>query len=107
MLLAVGAGFFVYSHPEWIKRILPTNDEQASQPTKVDPLAEKKQLAAVEAAQHEALRRFPQLGIAGSHLNKEFLARYTKYERERPAFFHDPSWPLTLAEESFKAVPSR
>jgi hypothetical protein len=62
----------------------------------------------VAAAQREAVRRYPELGVAGSKLNREFLARHTRYERERPDYFRDASWPMRLAEEAAQSVqPSR
>jgi hypothetical protein len=61
-------------------------------------------LSASQQAHQEALRRYPQLGIAGSPLNREFLARYKRYRQERGDYFNDPSWPLRLAEESFEAT---
>jgi uncharacterized membrane protein YqaE (UPF0057 family) len=61
---------------------------------------------ATNESQREALRRFPELGIAGSKLNKEFLVRYRRYQHERPDFFRDTSWPVHLAEEVSKTVSS-
>lgn len=58
-------------------------------------------------SQREAIRRFPQLGVAGSPLNQDFVARYKRYQRERPEQLRDPSWPLRLAEESARAVKSQ
>lgn len=55
-------------------------------------------------AQREAIRRFPALGIAGSKFNTEFLARYRRYQSERPSFFRDGFWPVRLAEEVSKTV---
>jgi MFS family permease len=53
----------------------------------------------VEDAQREAVRRFPQLGVAGSAFNREFLARAARYRTEKPAYFQDVQWPLHLAQE--------
>lgn len=47
----------------------------------------------------EALRLYPDLGIADSPLNREFVARYHSYQRLQPDFFQDPAWPVTLAKE--------
>ncbi len=53
----------------------------------------------VAEAQREAVRRNPQLGVRGSTLNTEFIARYRLYQQQNPDFFRDHSWPLKLAEE--------
>lgn len=55
--------------------------------------------ATAAEAQQEAVRRYPEIGVAGSKLNTEFVARYKRYQQERPDFIRDPSWPLRLAEE--------
>jgi hypothetical protein len=55
-------------------------------------------------AQQEAIRRYPDLGVAGSKLNTEFVARHKRYQQERPDYFRDPSWPLRLAEECVRAI---
>jgi hypothetical protein len=48
----------------------------------------------------EALRLYPDLGVANSPLNREFLVRYRSYQRLEPEFFQDPAWPVTLVKES-------
>jgi hypothetical protein len=50
-------------------------------------------------AQQRAIRLYPDLGVAGSALNQEFVARYRRYKTDRPAFFKDPEWPTALARE--------
>ena len=65
------------------------------------------QPATVEAAQQEAVRRYPALGVAGSRFNVEFLARHQRYQKERPEFLRDPAWPLRLAEEIARTVPAQ
>ncbi len=51
-----------------------------------------------------AVQLYPQLGVAGSPLNREFVARHNRYKAERPAFFIDPEWPMQLVEECVKAL---
>jgi hypothetical protein len=58
----------------------------------------------VESAQQEAKRRHPELGVAGSPLNLEFVSRYNSYKKERPYFFNDPSWPIRLGDECALAL---
>jgi hypothetical protein len=49
--------------------------------------------------QAKAIAKYPELGVEGSRLNTEFVARYKRYQQERPEFLRDPSWPLRLADE--------
>ena len=57
-------------------------------------------------AQQRAMKSFPQLGIANSPLNREFLRRYQTYQKADPDFFHNPNWPVILARESQDALRS-
>jgi hypothetical protein len=63
------------------------------------PPALPAEFASVAEAQKEALRRYPDLGVAGSKFNAAFVARYQLYQQQRPGYFQDISWPLRLAEE--------
>ncbi len=54
--------------------------------------------AAWGAAQAEAMRRYPALGIRDSRENKTFVAAYQSLRRANPTYFDDPEWPLTLAQ---------
>ena len=60
--------------------------------------------ASVAQAQQEALRRYPDLGIAGSKFNAEFLVRYQRYQGEKSQILQDNSWPLRIAEEVGQAI---
>ncbi len=55
-------------------------------------------------SQQKAVKAFPELGLVGSKLNEEFNRRYRQYQKEKPAFFNDPEWPATLAQEAHDAV---
>jgi hypothetical protein len=50
-------------------------------------------------AQQKAIELYPDLSIAGSDLNKEFVARVKRYQVEKKEFFTDPDWPIRLAKE--------
>jgi len=52
----------------------------------------------------EALRLYPDLGVANSPLNREFVTRYHSYQRLEPDFFQDPTWPVKLVKESAAIV---
>jgi hypothetical protein len=49
--------------------------------------------------QQRATKLYPDLAIATSKLNQEFVRRYRQYQKEKPAFFNDPEWPTALARE--------
>ena len=63
--------------------------------------------ASVAAAQQEAVRLYPALGVAGSPFNVAFLSRHKVYQRERPDYFRDPGWPVALAREVAATVRSQ
>lgn len=52
-----------------------------------------------QAAQRTAIQLFPDLAVAGSPLNKEFIARMKRYQSDKKDFFADPDWPIRLAKE--------
>jgi hypothetical protein len=58
-----------------------------------------------EEAKARAIKEFPELARAGSPLNKEFTARFRRYQQTNPEFFTSPDWPSTLAREAFSAIP--
>lgn len=55
-------------------------------------------------ARQRAIQLFPELAIASSPLNQEFLKRYRKYQSENIRYFDDPEWPTALARESKNAL---
>lgn len=50
----------------------------------------------VAASRARALKEFPDLGIANTRLNAEFVSRYRRLESEHNRFLADPDWPLIL-----------
>ncbi|MEA3209038.1 MAG: hypothetical protein QOE70_2095 [Chthoniobacter sp.] len=56
-------------------------------------------LTTIAEAQREAVRRYPQLGTAGSPLNKAFVAEFNRRKQANPDFFRTPDWPMRLADE--------
>lgn len=50
-------------------------------------------------AQSKAIEIYPQLGVPGSPLNTEFLARVKRYQAEKKDFFAEPDWPIRLGRE--------
>ena len=63
--------------------------------------------ATVDESQREAVRLHPDLGVSGTRFNKEFLSLYKRYKQNRPDYFSDPSWPVTLAEETANTLKSK
>ena len=53
-------------------------------------------------AQKEAMRRYPQLAVPQSPLNRAYLARYQQIKATNPSYLRDPAWPLRLADEVAK-----
>ena len=56
------------------------------------------------AAQKSAILLYPDLGAAGTPLNKEFARRYNLYKASNPHFFDEPDWPIRLAKECAESV---
>jgi len=50
-------------------------------------------------AQAEAMRRYPDLGIAGSPLNRAFLEKYQSLKAGNSPDLQDPAWPLHLTRK--------
>ena len=55
----------------------------------------------------EAVRLYPDLGVADTPLNREFVLRYRSYQRLQPDFFQDPAWPVILVKECAAALGAR
>jgi hypothetical protein len=53
------------------------------------------------------VRAFPELAVANSPLNREFVRRYNLYRKENREYFEDPDWPTKLARESAAAIAPR
>lgn len=60
--------------------------------------------ATMQDAQKEAVRRYPDLGIAGTQLHSEFLAIVETYKANTPRVFENKAWPLILAIEASERV---
>ncbi len=46
-----------------------------------------------------AVRKYPELSVAGSPFNQKFVQAVTARRGTNPAYFADPRWPLALADE--------
>lgn len=64
------------------------------------PTAAKTEAENIETA----TRRFPDLKIKDSAMNREFVPRYNRYRNEHPEFFESADWPITLAEEVKRTI---
>lgn len=73
---------------------------QSAQGTDRTPSAGRSDAENVEIAS----RRFPELKVKDSPMNREFVSRHNRYRNERPEFFDSADWPITLAEEVKRAI---
>ena len=63
-----------------------------------EPDESKRQFEAdVEKSKQNAVSRFPELGVAGSEMNKAFVARVTHLRALNSPEFNYPTWPYQLA----------
>jgi hypothetical protein len=51
-----------------------------------------------EESKRHAVAAYPELGVAGTAVNREFVRRYKLYQSVDPAFFDEPDWPKRLAQ---------
>jgi hypothetical protein len=89
---------------------LPSPERVDDSPTAIStpapdtPVATAAPSPATGTPQQRALQAYPELGVANSPLNREFLRRHTQYKSENPHYFDDPEWPAKLAKESSDAL---
>jgi hypothetical protein len=63
--------------------------------------------AKYEQAQARAVKEFPELGVAGSLFNAEFLARVRALKSEDIRYFSNPEWPYDLAKRVSESLRAR
>jgi len=90
VVIAIGVATQTTLLPAPIGRLAPATPAPTQAPTAY---------LTADEAQKVAIQRYPALGVAGSKLNTEFVARYKQYQQTRPDYFRDTSWPIRLAEE--------
>lgn len=98
----IGGGYWFY----WQSSMEQKNSASDAN-AHVATSAAARQFTSAEEAKREAVRKFPELGIAGSKFNNAFLARHKFYQQTRPEYLNDPSWPMRLAEEVSRVSVSR
>jgi hypothetical protein len=90
---------------QWIRSMdngasLPNQREAATfLPSRLSPNAAPTRPWTEAEARSEAVRRYPQLSVANSPMNRAFLARYQQVKATNPSYLLDLAWPLRLAEE--------
>lgn len=57
-----------------------------------------------KALQIEAIRQFPELGIAGSRLNRAFLATVRIHAAAHSSVFQKANWPSILAADAQRSI---
>ena len=60
----------------------------------------------VAASQRRAVQAHPSLGVAGSHFNVAFTARYKLMAKRQDKRLASPDWPEKLAEECARLLPA-
>ena len=113
VVVAVAAGIFWASdRPHSGAHAAVTPAPETPAPTKLRHPAPSIPIAPLAPAvitteadgRREALRLYPDLGVADSPLNREFVARYRSYQRLQPDFFQNPAWPVLLVKESAAVI---
>jgi hypothetical protein len=113
VVLAIGAGIFWASdRPQRSAKNEATPAPATPIPTRFRHVAETKPamvsvpvvIRTESEGRAEALRLYPDLGVANSPLNREFVTRYHSYQRLEPDFFDNPAWPVILVKESAKVL---
>jgi hypothetical protein len=51
-----------------------------------------------EQSKREAVALYPELGVEGTAVNREYVRRYKLYRSVNPGFFSEPDWPRRLAD---------
>ena len=116
VVFAVGAGiFWATDRPHKVAKNAappPATSQSHMKPRlarqggAIDPLVPP--LITTEAqGRTEAVRLYPDLGVANTPLNREFVTRYRSYQRLQPDFFQDPAWPVILVKECAVALGER
>ena len=80
---------------------LNLNTQTSTTPTVGAPTAPSTESS---MARERAIELYPDLAIANSKLNQEFIRRYQQYEKVNPGYFNNPEWPTYLAHESQRAL---
>ena len=57
----------------------------------------------VEEWQQRTVVEYPEIGVKDSDMNQKYVAKIKQLQQANPAFFRDPKWPYTLAEQISKA----
>ena len=81
--------------------VASTKQEAAAGPSAPQPRAltpAEERLQREEESKREAVATYPELGVAGTAVNREYVRRYKLYRSVNPAFFDEPNWPKRLAE---------
>lgn len=117
VVLALGAGiFWATDRPHRVAKTATTPPPAASQSHMKPRLTTQggandllsPPLITTEAeGRTEAVRLYPDLGVADTPLNREFVTRYRSYQRLQPDFFQDPAWPVILVKECAAALGER
>ena len=82
------------------------NPPVASTPTSTTTTAKAPGAVKAIDSQKRAIALYPDLAVAGSPLNREFLRRYNALKASGDPILQKPDWPEKLVKQSFDAVSS-
>jgi hypothetical protein len=82
---------------ERLPTVLPGPEPTGGPQPRGSSLAEERRFRE-EQSKREAVSLYPELGVAGTAVNREYVRRYRLYQSVNPAFFDEADWPKRLAE---------
>jgi hypothetical protein len=100
LILIPTAAYIIYA------RIISPRDTESPADTALamphiqTPRPSAQEMPKATTAEQRAIQLYPNLAIANSELNQEFVRRYRRYKMQNPSYFNDPEWPTKLATES-------
>lgn len=62
------------------------------------PASQPVEIAAAGEARKRALQNYPELGVAGSKMNRDFLAAVEEAKHREPTLLKRSDWPMVLAQ---------
>jgi len=79
---------------------LLAKDRRQTTPQAINPNTSAFSQPTALVAQQRAIQTYPQWGVPGSPLNREFIERRNRSLKKRLFFFNDPNWPVTSGRDS-------
>jgi hypothetical protein len=80
---------------------------QATPSTELPATQTAQRFATLQEAQAAAVRRYPELGKAGSTFNQRFLQKHAAYKARNDPLLNSPDWPMRIATEVAAELAAR